>query len=141
MITCGVFLIDKYDRLLVVHPTGAPLEKWGIPKGINDIGETDWFTAKRELKEETGIDLNGLPIKFYNYMGFEEYKYKKKTLKGFYVKIDMNLPARHLLCTSMFTSSKGIRLPEIDNIQWVYIDIAKQVIQDEQRELLIRYTQ
>ncbi len=139
MITCGIFLIDKYNRLLVVHPTNADPNKWSIPKGIKSDDETEWFAAKRELKEETNIDLNGLPNVFFNFIGTEPYQFQHKTLKGFLVKIDMDLPAKYLICNSMFTDTDGVKKPEVDNHQWVFIDIALNVIQPEQKNLIIKY--
>ena len=139
MITCGIFLMDKYDRLLLVHPTGFPCDKWGIPKGLKDDDESDFFAAKREMKEETGIDINGLPIKSCEYMGYALYIHKNKTLSAYMVKIDMELPAKYLKCSSKFTSSNGQRLPEVDNHQWVHIDIALQAIQPEQKQLYLNY--
>ncbi|MGI8636799.1 MAG: NUDIX domain-containing protein, partial [Segetibacter sp.] len=55
-------LIDKKLFVLLVHP-GGPFWKnkdegaWSIPKGEYEEGEDALLAAKREFKEETGIDL------------------------------------------------------------------------------------
>lgn len=51
-------------HVLLVHP-GGPLWKnkdagvWTIPKGEIDAGEDELTTARREFKEETGLDATG----------------------------------------------------------------------------------
>lgn len=43
------------DRVFLVrHRNGG---HWGFPKGRKEAGETDLEAAKRELSEETGLDL------------------------------------------------------------------------------------
>lgn len=54
----GVVAIDDDDRVVVLrqyrHPVAAHL--WEIPAGLLDeLGETPWATAQRELVEEAGI--------------------------------------------------------------------------------------
>ncbi|RAP76142.1 NUDIX domain-containing protein [Paenibacillus montanisoli] len=60
----GIIIIDKYDRVLLVHQTYGK-KQWSIPGGMVDEGESAWGAAARELKEEAGIsvsemDLSGL---------------------------------------------------------------------------------
>ena len=52
----GVFIYDpKEDRILLVQSRG---HLFGPPKGSLNIGENDIDGAVREVKEETGIDVN-----------------------------------------------------------------------------------
>ena len=48
-------------EVLLVHPSGNYNRKspWGIPKGIPDGGEELEDAARRETREETGIDMTG----------------------------------------------------------------------------------
>lgn len=63
-VRCGVILISQKGDLLIVHEKSLPisLRKIGFPKGgrkyINNKLERPLETAKRELKEEVGVDLN-----------------------------------------------------------------------------------
>lgn len=54
-VDCVVF--DVNDRLLLIRRAKAPfLDRYALPGGFVDIGETVEAAALRELKEETGID-------------------------------------------------------------------------------------
>ena len=48
-------------EVLLVHPSGAYNRKspWGIPKGLPDEGEALEDAARRETREETGIEVTG----------------------------------------------------------------------------------
>ena len=62
-ITCGIYLFDANNLLLIQHPTGFRPTVWGVPKGRPDAGEENLFeVAKRELFEETGIVLDDYTI-------------------------------------------------------------------------------
>ena len=52
----GGFLYDKAtNKLLLVQSRG---QLWGMPKGSFEPNETSLECATREVKEETGIDIN-----------------------------------------------------------------------------------
>ena len=61
--SAGTLLYRKGLNLevLLVHPSGAYNRKapWGIPKGEPDRGEALEDAARRETKEETGIEVKG----------------------------------------------------------------------------------
>ena len=50
---CGCIIIEKGKVLLIQQTKGH----WGFPKGHVELGETEIETAKREVKEETNIDV------------------------------------------------------------------------------------
>ena len=52
-ISCGAFVLDGNSVLLVQHNAGH----WDFPKGHVEKGETFEETAKREVLEETGIEI------------------------------------------------------------------------------------
>ena len=67
--------------MLLVHPAGnynrrAP---WGIPKGAPDPDETLEATARRETREETGLDIDGPLVD----LGFVDYTRSKKRVHAF----------------------------------------------------------
>jgi predicted NUDIX family NTP pyrophosphohydrolase len=70
-------LIYRHSRefleVLLVHPGGPFWARkdegaWSIPKGLVDEGEDELAAARREVKEELGVDINGR----FDYLG--EYK-------------------------------------------------------------------
>lgn len=48
-------ILSHKDRLLMVQSRG---KYWGFPKGTSENGESPIECAKREIKEETSIDVN-----------------------------------------------------------------------------------
>lgn len=56
--SCGAIIYDVKDGqryfLLVKNVNG---KHWGFPKGHIEVGETEEQTAKREVKEETNLDV------------------------------------------------------------------------------------
>ena len=53
-----VLLFDDEDRLLVVETTYR--KEWLLPGGVVERDESPWDGARREVKEEIGIDLDQL---------------------------------------------------------------------------------
>ena len=51
----GAWVTDDEDRALLIRHADAP-EKWGIPGGGHEPGETHAETALREVREETGVE-------------------------------------------------------------------------------------
>ena len=58
-LSCGIVPLKRGDNgvevLLIAHRMGS---YWAFPKGHQDPGETDIETAERELKEETGLEID-----------------------------------------------------------------------------------
>jgi len=58
-ISCGIILVDNRDLMLGCLPFFKADEKgnYDIPKGQLEKGETPHDRARREFKEETGLDI------------------------------------------------------------------------------------
>lgn len=54
VMSAGVLIRDKQDRVLLLEPAYKPY--WDLPGGTVEAGEPPWFTAAREVREETGLD-------------------------------------------------------------------------------------
>ena len=52
--SCGCVIIENNKVLLILQQNDA---YWGFPKGHVENGETEIETAKREVKEEVGLDV------------------------------------------------------------------------------------
>ena len=50
---CGCIIIENNKILLIQQTKGF----WGFPKGHVEAGETEIETAKREVKEETNLEV------------------------------------------------------------------------------------
>lgn len=54
-VDCVVF--DAHDRLLLIRRAHEPFtDRYALPGGFVDVGETVEAAAARELKEETGVE-------------------------------------------------------------------------------------
>jgi len=54
----GAILVDAANRVLVVQRQNAPASGWwSIPGGRVEPGETDVDAVRREVREETGLDV------------------------------------------------------------------------------------
>ena len=51
--SCGAVIFDENKILIIQQSAGH----WGFPKGHVEEGETEIQTAKREIKEETNLDV------------------------------------------------------------------------------------
>ena len=58
-VAAGVLLFDEQDRVLLVDPTYKP--GWEFPGGVVEPGESPARAAVREVAEELGLHLRGLP--------------------------------------------------------------------------------
>ncbi|MFM9610715.1 NUDIX hydrolase [Streptomyces niveiscabiei] len=58
-----VLLLDAGGRVLLLrYAPGQPAAgHWWLPGGMLDHGEDPWTAARRELREETGLELPGGP--------------------------------------------------------------------------------
>jgi ADP-ribose pyrophosphatase YjhB (NUDIX family) len=65
-----VLILDGDDQLLMLRRTDNGC--WGVPGGMMELGESIEDTAKRETKEEIGIDVLDLEL-FGVYSGQELY--------------------------------------------------------------------
>ena len=53
--SCGAIIYNNSNEVLVVKHTAG---HWDFPKGHMEIGENEYQTAIREVKEETNIDID-----------------------------------------------------------------------------------
>lgn len=131
--TCGFFIINDEDKVLIVHPTNAKNTVWSIPKGRMDKGESELETAYRELKEETSINLlkyvgRTIPLGLCNYKG------RKKRLCGFAFEYDGKIKDK-LKCETYVNG----KFPEVDKFKWVSFKKAFELLHYTQQELLQKY--
>lgn len=119
------FVIICPTGVLLGHTTGA--DHWDIPKGGIDGEETALEGATRELYEETGLRLAGLPssatltckytgavyaVASFRDLGRHEYT-KRKDLHLFELRMATNIDTDKLKCESMVDRGT-YKFPELD---------------------------
>lgn len=119
VVTCGV-LIQYKDKFLICHATMSPW--WSIPKGIKNKNESLAAAAIRELREETGIELNENQLEFAGVFPYTD----KKDLALFKYNLNHPIDIKSLKCTSYFFHAKTKKqLPETDSFKFVDLKEAK----------------
>ena len=131
--TCGFFIIDENNKILIVHPTNAKDTIWSIPKGRLDNGETELEAAYREVNEETNIDLLNYEGKIIP-LGRAKYKKRRKILCAFV--FEYNGIFKEKLKCKTFVKRK---FPEVDKYKWVTFKKAFELIHETQQILLQKY--
>ena len=119
--SCGCIIInDKEEILLVCHNKGH----WDFPKGHVEEGETEVETAKREVKEETNIDVEVN----------EEYRYSTK----YSPKEDVIKEVIYFLARNI-SDNKQAQLEEVCEVKWFeFEDAIDKITFDSSRDILIQ---
>lgn len=135
--TCGIFLLNKNDQILIGHPTNHSKNFWSIPKGLKEKNETPAIAAFREFEEETGINLLSLPWSGFRCLGNFIYENKKKMLIAYLIKVDYNIDVNFMQCKSMVSKKVyGVSVPEIDAFMWINRNEAENLLHQSQVEAL-----
>jgi len=111
----GVLITDG-EQFLAVHPTHS--DKWDIPKGVRERGESTIEAAIREVKEECGIDLRKYRNKMILAGKFPYLKHKDLVVYVLVLKRNELPPTSTMRCSSYF-ESKSLVKPEVN--RWRYI--------------------
>lgn len=112
--SCGAVVFRKYhgniELLLIKHVVGG---HWSFPKGHVEPGETKEQTALREIKEETGIDVE-LNTSFREVVSYSPKRDTTKDVIYFLGKAK----------TFQYTPQEE----EIAQIKWVEINLAHSIL-------------
>ena len=115
-------VVDGGVRVLIVHPAG-PYNRhspWSIPKGLAETGESLEETARRETREETGLE----PVAPLRSLGFIDYTRSRKRVHGFACPAPDGEPR----------PQQG----EVDRAEFVNIDEARKLLHPDQRVFVDR---
>ena len=118
--SCGCIIIKNGKVLLIKQTEGH----WGFPKGHMELGETEIETAKREVKEETNIDVEINKDK--------RYVLEYTTDKGIFKEVV-------LFIAKKINGDERYQVSEIKTMEWLtYKDAIDRITYDNTRELLKR---
>jgi len=119
--SCGCIVInDKNEVLLVHHNAGH----WDLPKGHVEEGETEVQTAKREVKEETNIDVE--INEKYRYT--IEYSPKEGVMKEVVYFLANNI-----------NNNREAQIKEVSEVKWYpYEEAIEKITFDSTKEILIK---
>lgn len=108
-VSCGAFVIDDNKVLVIQHNQGH----WDFPKGHMEKGETEKETAKREVLEETGIEIEIISDEKYIVEYMPKANVQKKVIFFEAKKIGGKLKKQE---------------SEVQNVEWITINKALERI-------------
>lgn len=115
-VSCGVIVTNGH-QLLAIKPYGKK-NALDLPKGHREDGEAAIAAAVRELKEETGLEVERQ--KLFSLGSFTYTSYKDLELFLYLVK--KLPPPAALKCTSYFENPQGKKVPEAVGFELVQFD-------------------
>ena len=123
--SCGAVIFRKYhgntELLLIKHTNGG---HWSFPKGHVEPGETEAETARREIREETGLEVQ-IDTSFREVVSYSP---RKDTIKN-------------VVYFLAWVKSREIhpQPEEVSQVKWVEISLApKWLNYDNDRQLVSR---
>lgn len=142
--SAGIILyrfIESKLQVMLVHPGGPFWAKkddgaWSIPKGVYEKEEEPLAAAKRELREETGHEVDGV------FIDLGEVKQpSRKIVHAWALKHDFDASkmVSNLFSLEWPPKSGNIQqFPEVDRAQWFEVQEAREKILRGQRAFIER---
>ncbi|WP_233531060.1 NUDIX hydrolase [Paenibacillus alkalitolerans] len=111
--TVGLLLTDG-TRFLACHSTGNRF--YDLPKGLPEEGESALETCRREVREETGLDISGIELNDFGVLPYT----REKNLHLFVWRTSQLPDTGGLVCTSFFPHPyTGKSTPEVDGYKYI----------------------
>ena len=119
--SCGCIVINNKNEVLLIHHNAG---HWDFPKGHVEEGESEVETAKREVKEETNIDVEVN----------EKYRYTTK----YSPKEDVMKEVVYFLAKNI-SDTREAQLEEVSEVNWFKFEEAlEKITYDNSRDILIK---
>ena len=134
----GVIVLNNENKVFVGKRKDNPVDKWQMPQGGVDTGESYLLAMKRELYEETSIKS----IKILKEIdGFFEYELPNN-LVGIIWKGKYRGQKQKWFITKFIGNEKEINLqtnnPEFIDWRWIKMDELPEVIVDFKKEMYVQ---
>lgn len=124
VVTVGGLIFDARDRVLMVR-THKWSDLWGIPGGKTKFGETSEAALRRELKEETNLDLTDI-----RFVLVQDCIHSREFYR------DAHFVLLNYTCRS--SDSENVRLnEEAQEFRWMSLDEACQLPLNEPTRILL----
>lgn len=68
-VSAAAVIVNDEGKVLLLHHLMRPSGGWGLPGGFLDQGEQPEAAVRRELREETGIELHDLKVVHFRTIG------------------------------------------------------------------------
>ncbi len=145
LVSAGLLMYTRTNnelKVFLVHPGGPYFSKkddgyWGIPKGLIEVGEEYFETAKREFEEETGIKPTG------NFIYLETiFQRNNKTVHAWAFETENDSPSEITSNTFKIEwpprSGRVCEFPEVDRGGFFTIQMARKKIFSDQEAFIDR---
>ena len=141
--TAGIFILNQKRELLLGHITRHSKDSFSIMKGCIESTDLCYLdAAKRELFEESNIDLSPYSNASYIFLNQVTFRNKRKTLYPYLLLLERNLDlvdyinSVELKCNTYVKSENG-DFPEVDGYKWVSLEEAKFIVHESQVHCII----
>lgn len=141
--SAGILVFKKIDGkiyVLLVHPGGpiwGPKDNWTIPKGQIEAGESMIDAARREFREEVGLEVPSGEL--YDLGEIKKSSNKTNHIWAVAGEIDVSKFSSNLFSLEWPPHSGIIQnFPEGDKAEWFEVNIAKSKIIKSQSGFLDR---
>ena len=120
-VTAGAVISDEAGRVLLLRHVLRRGSGWGIPGGFLNAGEQPEEAVRRELREETGLELEGVELVFVRSLPHVR-------------QVEI------IFCASMSAARLGglSKSFEIDRAEWFARDALPEGLSRDQRRLIER---
>lgn len=144
IVSAGILMYRRSKAgilVLLVHPGGPfwrnrDLGAWSIPKGELDDGEDTEAAARREFKEELGMEAAG-PLRPLGQVR----QRAGKTVQAYALEGDLDVSdvrSNEIAIEWPPRSGRTVYVPEIDRAAWFAIPLAREKVLAGQRPFLDR---
>ena len=120
-VTAGAIVSDEHGRVLLLRHVLRKGSGWGVPGGFLNAGEQPEEAVRRELREETGLELDSVELAFVRSLGHARQ-----------VEIIFRCRMRAAALTGLEQSF------EIDGAEWFARDALPRELSADQRRLIER---